>query len=127
MDDAAAVDLATLGPRVRHDAAFAPAGTNLNVVEVTARGARAQPEPHDARLTVRTFEKGVEAETLACGTGALAAALAAFHTGRVDQPAVQVSMPGGILRVAFTPGDGRIGGLSLDGPADTIYEGTLEA
>ena len=132
--DAAAADLEGLGPRLRHDAAFAPAGTNVNVVEVVARGG----EGTDARVAARTFEKGVEGETLACGTGALAAALAAFHTGRVAVPAVQVAMPGGVLRVAFTPGAGEPGAgepgapvavsdLSLDGPAETVFEGTLEA
>ena len=122
--DAAAVDLAALGPRLRHDAAFAPAGTNVNVVEVVARGGPGA----DARIAARTFEKGVEGETLACGTGALAAALAAFHTGRVAVPAVQVAMPGGVLRVAFTPGAAHaVSDLSLDGPAETVFEGTLEA
>ncbi|HEX8297951.1 MAG TPA: diaminopimelate epimerase [Rubricoccaceae bacterium] len=119
--DAAAVDLAEAGPRIRHDAGFAPAGTNVNVAEVTSRG----DAEHDARLTVRTFEKGVEGETLACGTGALAAALAAYRTGRVAVPRVLVAMPGGVLRVAFAP-DGS-SELTLDGPAETVYEGTLEA
>lgn len=121
--DVAAVDLAAVGSRVRHDAAFAPAGTNVNVVSVAARGAT-MPAAEDARIAVRTFEKGVEAETLACGTGALAAALAAFRTGRVDVPAVQVAMPGGTLRVTF--GADAASGLTLDGPAETVYEGTLE-
>ena len=119
--DAAAVDLAEAGPRIRHDAAFAPAGTNVNVAEVVARG----DGEGDARLVVRTFEKGVEGETLACGTGALAAALAAYRTGRVAVPRVRVAMPGGVLRVTFSA-DGA-SGLTLDGPAETVYEGTLEA
>ncbi|HEX9951307.1 MAG TPA: diaminopimelate epimerase [Rubricoccaceae bacterium] len=121
VSSAAAVDLAEAGPRIRHDAAFAPAGTNVNVAEVTARG----EGEGDARMVVRTFEKGVEGETLACGTGALAAALAAYRTGRVAVPRVRVAMPGGVLRVTFAA-DGA-SGLTLDGPAETVYEGTLEA
>ena len=118
--DAAAVDLSHVGPLVRHDAAFAPAGTNLNVAHVASRGAGTTA----AQVVARTFEKGVEGETLACGTGALAVALAAFHTGRVATPAVVVSMPGGDLAVTFEPGS--VSRLTLEGPAETIYEGTLE-
>ncbi len=68
------------GRRLRHDPRFAPAGTNVNFVE---------PEPlpdGNTALHIRTFEKGVEAETLACGTGIVAAALAAFHQGYPCQP-----------------------------------------
>ena len=119
--DAASVDLAAAGPRVRHAAAFAPEGTNLNVVEVAERG-----EGGVARIVARTFEKGVEGETLACGTGALAAALAARLTGRVAAETVDVAMPGGTLRVTFALTDGAVSELTLEGPAETVYEGTLE-
>jgi diaminopimelate epimerase len=121
--DAAAVDLDAVGPRLRHDPAFAPAGTNVNVVEVVGRGGGAEP----GRVVARTFEKGVEGETLACGTGAVASALAARLTGRVDAETVDVAMPGGVLRVAFAVGaDGAVADLTLEGPAETVYEGTLE-
>jgi len=63
-----AVDIDTEGPRFRHDPAFAPIGANVNFVE--RRG---------EWLHVRTFEKGVEGETLACGTGITASAIAAWH------------------------------------------------
>lgn len=66
--DVEAVDIATEGPRYRHDPAFAPIGANVNFVE--RRG---------EWLHVRTFEKGVEGETLACGTGITASAIAAWH------------------------------------------------
>ena len=110
VDDVAACDLAAVGPRLRHHDAFAPAGTNVNAVEVVG------PD----RIRVRTFEKGVEAETLACGTGALATALVAHRTGRVEGSTVAVEMPGGTLTV------GLGGGLTLAGPARTVYAGTLE-
>lgn len=75
-DDVDALDVDTLGRRYRHDPVFAPQGTNANFVSV-------QP---DGSIRVRTFEKGVEAETLACGTGIVASAIASElqfpHDGR---------------------------------------------
>ena len=62
------LDIDAEGPRYRHDPAFAPVGANANFVSVLS----------DGRLKVRTFEKGVEAETLACGTGLTACALASW-------------------------------------------------
>ena len=122
--DVDAADVDGMGPRLRHDAAFAPAGTNVNFVEVVAAGA-------SPRVRARTFEKGVEAETLACGTGAMAAALAARLAGRIDGPddarqSVAVEMPGGTLTVGFRVAGEAVSDLTLAGPADTAYEGTLE-
>ena len=68
------------GSRLRHDPRFAPIGTNVNFV-----GPELLPDGNTV-LYVRTFEKGVEAETLACGTGIVAAALAACHQGYPCQP-----------------------------------------
>ncbi|PSQ77304.1 MAG: diaminopimelate epimerase [Bacteroidetes bacterium QH_8_67_23] len=123
VDDAAEVPLADWGPRIRGDAAFAPEGANANVVEVERAG------DTEARLVVRTFEKGVEGETLACGTGALAAAVVAWCTGRVAGPPVAVEMPGGLLRVGFRAGEDRdapVEDLYLEGPAETTFQGTVE-
>lgn len=69
------------GRTLRHDERFAPIGTNVNFVEPESL-----PDGNTA-LHIRTFEKGVEAETLACGTGIVAAALAAFHQGYPGQSA----------------------------------------
>ena len=125
VESAAAVDLERVGPRVRHDAQFAPEGTNANVAEVVDRGADGSA-PRPARIAVRTFEKGVEGETLACGTGALAAAVAAHLAGRIAATTVDVAMPGGVLQVAFALDGETVSRLTLDGPAETVYEGTLE-
>ena len=121
-DDAASADVAGTGARLRHDAAFAPTGTNVDFVEVLQTGL-------DARVRARTFEKGVEAETLACGTGALASALAARLAGRLgdaDRQSVAVEMPGGTLAVTFRLDGDAVADLTLAGPAETVYEGTLE-
>lgn len=119
VDDAASCELATLGPRLRHDPAFLPTGTNVNVVERMAAD----------RVRVRTFEKGVEAETLACGTGALASALVSRLTDsleRTGRQRVAVEMPGGTLTVGFRLVNGMPLDLTLAGPAQTVYTGTLE-
>ena len=68
--DVEAVDIAREGPALRWDPAFAPEGTNVNFVQTVPEG-----------LRIRTFEKGVEGETLACGTGITAAAIAAYVAG----------------------------------------------
>jgi len=126
VDHAAAEDVAGLGARIRHDAALAPAGANVDFVEVVDAGSAGAP----ARIRARTFEKGVEAETLACGTGAVASALAARLAGRVGAGRVFVEMPGGTLTVGFDL-DGGAGraedarSITLEGPADVVFEGTL--
>lgn len=65
VQDSEAVDVKTEGAHLRHSSAFAPEGANINFVQRLA----------DGRLRIRTFEKGVESETLACGTGITAAAI----------------------------------------------------
>jgi diaminopimelate epimerase len=113
-------DVAAVGGRLRWDGAFRPAGTNVDFVDVAGPG----------RVRARTFEKGVEAETPACGTGALAAALVAALTGRAGAGAgrqrVEVEMPGGTLAVAFEVAGGEVRDVTLEGPARTTFEGTLE-
>ena len=108
------------GPAVRRDAAFAPEGTNVDFVEVVADGRGTGR----AALRVRTYEKGVEAETLACGTGAVAAALAARLRGLIHADVVDVHMPGGTLTVGWRGPDRE--DLYLEGPAVVVYRGTME-
>ena len=119
VDEVASAELAEVGPRLRHDPTFDPTGTNVNVVERVAAD----------RVRVRTFEKGVEAETLACGTGALATALVHRLTDGVERTGhqlVAVEMPGGTLTVGFRLVNGVPLDLTLAGPAQTVYTGTLE-
>lgn len=128
VEDADAAPVADWGPPIRRDAAFAPEGANANFVEVADAGGAES----EARLVVRTFEKGVEGETQACGTGALAAAVVAWHTGRVAAPPVAVEVPGGLLRVGFRAAGGgdpsgvAIEDLYLEGPAEATFQGTVE-
>ena len=114
----ASVDVERTGRAIREDTAFAPEGANANFVEVLDASA--------GQIRVRTYEKGVEAETRACGTGALAAAVVARLTGAVQNEPVSVHMPGGQLTVGFEYADGAITDLYLEGPARTVFRGTVE-
>lgn len=108
------------GRALRHDPALAPAGANVDFVEVVGE------DDARAHLRARTFEKGVEAETLACGTGALASALVARLQGQIHRDVVDVQMPGGTLTVGFTPDGDTVRDVYLEGPAETVFRGTVE-
>lgn len=121
VDDADAfADAATfrrIGRAVRRHEAFAPAGTNLDVVSVV--------DPRTLRM--RTYERGVEDETLACGTGAVAAAITGVAAGLVSLP-VTVETSGGLpLTVDFQSADGRVSGVTLAGEARVVASGELWA
>lgn len=112
----------SLGKTLRHHDALGEQGANVNFVSVTHPGTATAP----AQLRVRTYEKGVEDETLACGTGAMASAVIAHKTGRIAATRVDVQMAGGMLGVGFEPADDGVANLYLEGVVDTIYRGTTE-
>jgi diaminopimelate epimerase len=106
----AAAPIAELGAALRHHPAFAPAGTNVNFVRL----------PRPDFMEIRSFERGVEAETLACGTGILAAAAAAVAEGRAGLP-LQVQTAGGfVLGVEGEVRDGGIARWALVGDARVL-------
>ena len=115
VDDLAHADVRGLGYTLRHHADFGPAGVNVNFVALTENG-----------LHIRTYERGVEDETFACGTGAVASALIAALLGQAKAP-VMVTTSGGVqLCVLFTPqGDNHFTGVQLKGPAHLVYSGEL--
>src|SRR5208283_5214954 len=99
-----------LGPEIRRHAHFAPKGTNVNFVQ------RLGPN----HIRVRTFERGVEGETLACGTGVTASALVAAELHQL-QPPVAVQVRGGeVLEVSFEKSGGQFTNVVLSGPADFV-------
>jgi diaminopimelate epimerase len=114
--DLEAVDVARLGAAVRRHADFAPAGANANFIRVTG------PDT----IAVRTFERGVEAETLACGTGMVAAALVAARLGRVRLPATLVPRSGDRLAVDAEGSGERLHHVTLTGPAVHVFRGELD-
>lgn len=114
VEDAENLDVRAWGSALRWHESFAPKGTNANF---------AQPMP-DGVLVLRTYERGVEGETLACGTGVCAAAL--LHHLETSAPSpVAVRVRGGeTLSVGFsTTRDGAFNEVTLTGPADFVFEG----
>lgn len=111
MDDVQAVDLVQLGRAIRNHDRFSPQGTNANI---------AKREP-DGTLTVRTYERGVEAETLACGTGAAAVAVIAARRGWVSLP-VTVHCASGFDLVI----DSIAGRTTLSGNAVKVFQGEID-
>ena len=105
-----------LGSEIRHHAHFAPHGTNANFVQLLGGNA----------IRVRTYERGVEGETLACGTGVTASALIAAELHHLQSPiAVQV-LGGKQLEVSFEKSGGQFTNVALSGPADFVFEGRIE-
>ncbi len=115
VDDLDAVDVLKEGAATRYHVAFAPKGTNANFVQVEKSG----------DLAIRTYERGVEGETLACGTGVVAAALAHAKTHGASSP-VQVRVRGGdSLQVTFQTVDADFREVTLTGPADFVFQGRI--
>ncbi len=113
VDDIDAVDPAAAGPPLRHHGRFVPAGVNVNWVAPGAGGAAWQ---------LRTYERGVEAETLACGTGASAAAAVLVRLGRATSPVAIRTRGGDLLRIDVDLDCHR---LRLRGPARVAFEGEV--
>ncbi len=108
------LDVSGHGKAIRLRTDVFPGGTNVNFLEITA------PDS----ISLRTFERGVEDETLACGTGAVAAALMSFRLGKVSSSPVKVKVQSGdTLEVAFSE---DLKSVTLTGPAKIIYRGTAE-
>ena len=110
------MDVRTIGAAIRHHAAFAPEGTNVDFMVITG--------PH--ALRVRTYERGVEAETPACGTGITACALIAGRLGRVTPPVHVTCKHGDTLEVNYRLTHDGFEAVTLLGPAAYVFEGTVE-
>lgn len=116
VDDADKAMVQALGAQIRYHTHFAPKGTNVNFVQLLGPN----------RIRVRTYERGVEGETLACGTGVTASALVTARTSQFQSPiAVQVQ-GGDILEVSFRDEGGRFSDVRLTGPADFVFDGHID-
>lgn len=109
------VNVKELGSKIRNHRKFSPEGTNVNFVQII----------DEKNLLLRTYERGVEDETLACGTGTVAAACITALLGKVKPPVNVHTQGGDILKVYFDLSDFNITNIFLEGEAKIIYEGKL--
>ena len=118
VDDLDSVDVVGRGRPIRYDTARFPQGTNVNFVQVSGTGT----------IRVRTYERGVENETLACGTGATAAAIVTSFALQPETSRYAVSVPGGRLAVRFShePHTQIYTDVRLSGPARRVFGGTFD-
>ena len=96
--------------------AFSPAGCNVNFVELLGEN----------KLAIRTYERGVEAETHACGTGITAAAIAAYFDQKIAATEIELNAVGGMLWVRFEPLDSGFVNVYLTGPAIHVFTGVID-
>ena len=116
VDDLENAEVRGIGSAVRHHELFAPKGTNVNFLK--QRG--------DKAISIRTYERGVEDETLACGTGVVASALIFAALQKVEGPISVLVRGGNELQVAFDRTGDQFKNVTLTGPADFVFEGTIE-
>lgn len=108
------IDALSLGRQIRYHKRFAPAGTNVDFVEILSNNS----------IKIRTYERGVEDETLACGTGAVASSLIAYRLSLIDNiPTNVLTRSGEILKVYFKKEDNSFNNIWLEGRARIVYKG----
>ncbi len=115
VEDLDAVDVAATGRALRHHLHFQPRGTNVNFLQTIGPG----------RIAIRTYERGVEAETLACGTGVVASALTLHALTGEPSPVAVLVRGGDTLEVGFAGSPEGFHSVTLTGPADFVFEGSV--
>ncbi|MCC5929389.1 MAG: diaminopimelate epimerase [Cyclobacteriaceae bacterium] len=109
-------DVTGVGKAIRYSEEYAPVGTNVNFAQTL----------DENRIFVRTYERGVEAETFSCGTGVTASALALMHKQSITIGAIDIQTLGGALRIeAEATENGGFRNVYLRGPALKVFEGTI--
>ena len=116
VDDLEGANVRSLGSAIRRHELFAPKGANVNFLK--ERGPR--------QIAIRTYERGVEDETLACGTGVVASALIFAAMKNVAGPIGVLVRGGNELQVGFEKTGDQFRNVTLTGPADFVFEGTID-
>lgn len=116
VEDIRQVNVTQSGAKIRYGDLYGKPGSNVNFVE----------EENDGRFSVRTYERGVEDETLSCGTGVTAVAIAVHFLGKTKSEAVKMNVEGGTLEVSFEENGGKYSKVYLIGPAEFVFKGTIE-
>jgi len=109
------VDIVKIGRKIRYHDQFLPAGTNVNFA----------CHIKDNTIAIRTYERGVEDETLACGTGAAASAIVMANKMKIDSPLSVLTQSGGYLNIFFKEKEGQYYDIYLEGDARFIYKAQL--
>jgi diaminopimelate epimerase len=114
-DDIDTLDVKTEGSKIRNSDDYITNGINVNFVQIKGD-----------EIYIRTYERGVEDETLACGTGAVASAIASFESNLISVTEINVHTLGGILKVQFEKKNKRYCNIILTGEARFVYEGKVK-
>jgi diaminopimelate epimerase len=115
VDDIEKAKVDELGRKIRFHDRFAPAGTNVNFI----------CSHNEESIKVRTYERGVEGETLACGTGAIASALISALKYGIESPVKVQTKSGAPLYIYFRKTNGNFSDIHLEGDARIIYKGEI--
>ncbi len=110
------VDVKVEGAQIRYGELYGEEGANINFVEQRSRDT----------FAVRTYERGVEDETLSCGTGVTAVALAMYEIGKTTSQDIALEVEGGVLRVTFDKNEEGYHEIFLIGPATFVFKGEFE-
>jgi diaminopimelate epimerase len=116
VDDLKIFDVRNEGSKIRNSELYGKIGSNVNFVA----------EEEDGVFSVRTFERGVEDETLSCGTGVTAVAIAMNAIGKTNSESIRLNVEGGILEVSFTAKEGKYTNVFLKGPATFVFQGSIK-
>ncbi|MGA9638029.1 diaminopimelate epimerase [Flavobacterium sp.] len=116
VDDLENYNVKDNGAAIRYGTLYGKEGSNINFVK----------KINDTTFSLRTYERGVEDETLACGTGATAAAIVMNAIGETTATSINMNVEGGKLIVSFDKKDNQYTNVFLKGPAEFVFEGTIE-
>lgn len=115
VSDLAHFNIKDIGAKIRYSDLYGKAGSNVNFVEQLS----------EDTFAIRTYERGVEDETLSCGTGATATAIAMNSIGKTHSNSIHLHVQGGELEVSFEKKDGKFTDVFLKGPAKFVFKGTI--
>lgn len=115
VDDLEKFDLDTIGPKIRYHAHFEPQGTNVDIYNIDRNSL--------STIHIRTYERGVERETMACGTGATACALVAWKRESLPNPIKVQVASNDTLEFEITETNDKIQRIIMKGPAEFVFRG----
>lgn len=116
VSDLKTLDVKSEGSKIRYSELYGADGSNVNFVH----------QIDSETFSLRTYERGVEDETLSCGTGATAVAIAMHHLGKTKSNSINLQVEGGKLSVLFNENNGVYSEVFLVGPATFVFEGTID-